>query len=513
MVLPILLTVFATVVTVNCDVISIKENWNDIVISSVASEDQDWWKTATIYQIYPRSFRDSDNDGVGDLKGIIEKLDYIKDLGVSAIWLSPIFKSPQMDQGYDISDFRDIDPDYGTLDDFIELIQAAHNRSIRVIIDFVPNHTSDQHEWFLLSANKTEGYEDYYVWADGREENGTTVPPNNWISAFKYSAWTWNEQRQQFYLHQFLAQQPDLNYRSQEVVKEMKDILTFWLDTHNVDGARIDAVPHLVEAANLTDEPLSNIDGYSDIDYEYLNHIYTKNQPETYDVVYDWRAHIDNITKSKNASTRIFMTESAADIDDVIKYYGNTNGSVLGAYFSFNFFFIGLNENSTAEDLADSINTWHDKLPSIYTYNWLLGNHDNHRIASKVGVEKVDGLNMLVAFLPGVQITYNGEEIGMENGNVTCEDGQDGSATKDNCTHYESSSRDYERTPFQWDDTVNAGFNAGNKTWLPVSDKYKEYNVAAQLAQDNSHLNIYMRLQELRSSLKAQDAILVDHPP
>ncbi|KAJ8928518.1 hypothetical protein NQ314_018920 [Rhamnusium bicolor] len=436
--------------TVKSDIVKIKELNNNILIGKKFSDEDNWWKTATVYQIYPRSFKDSNNDGIGDLAGIIEKLDYIETLGVDAIWLSPIFKSPQVDQGYDISDFRDIDPDYGTLDDFTTLIEEAHKKSIKVVLDFVPNHTSDQHEWFQKSVNLVDGYEDYYIWADGTmSQNGTRIPPNNW------------------------------------------DVLTFWLDTHDLDGARIDAIPHLVEDVNLTDEPLSNDPGYTEIDYEYLDHIYTKDQPETFEIVYDWRTHLDNITNTKQVSTRIFMTEAASSIEEVIKYYGTPDGSKLGAHFSFNFYFLGLDESSTAVDIANDINEW---------------------IASKVGKEKIDGLNMLVAFLPGVQITYNGEEIGMENGEVTCEQGQDGSAIKDNCTHYESSSRDYERTPFQWNDSENAGFNSGHKTWLPVSSKYKECNVADQLAKDKSHLKIYIELQKLRANLVDQDQLIIRYP-
>lgn len=467
-------------------------------------QDEDWWKTATFYQIYPKSFKDSDGDGIGDLQGIIDKLDYIQDLGVTAIWLSPIYKSPLVDEGYDISDFRDIDPRFGNLTIFVQLVDEAHRRGLRVILDYVPNHTSDQHEWFQKSLNGEEGYEDYFVWVDGI--NGSSSdPPNNWISVFKYSAWEWSDQRQKFFLHQFFKQQPDLNFFSDKVRQEMRDILTYWINDYGIDGVRIDAVPHLVEARNLTDEPRTYDPNAADYDYDYLNHIFTRNQPESYDLVYEWRSHIDGLSEGKPA-VKVCMSEAAVDIDYVIPYYGTADGSKLGAHFSFNFVLLGLETSSTAGTVEYFVNQWLSKLPKIYTSNWVLGNHDNHRIATKAGKERVDCLNMLVGFLPGVQVTYNGEEIGMENGEVTCEQGVDHT---ENCTTYPNFSRDFERTPFQWDSSEFAGFTDGNSTWLPVSSKKDECNALDQEKDERSHLSIYKRLQKLRPQFATQTEIEV----
>ncbi|CAG9832206.1 unnamed protein product [Diabrotica balteata] len=462
-----------------------------LVVTVVCSEnDEDWWKTATFYQIYPKSFKDSDGDGIGDLKGIIEKLDYLQDLGVTGVWLSPIYKSPLVDEGYDISDFRDINPLFGDLETFVKLVNEIHTRGLKIVLDYVPNHTSDQHDWFKKSENGEEGYKDYFVWVDGK--NGDkTEPPNNWLSVFKYSAWEWSDKRKQFYLHQFFKQQPDLNFYSDQVRKEMKDILNYWLEEYGVDGIRIDSVPYLVEDNTWPDEPRSFDPNASENEYEYLDHIYSRNQNESFNIIYDWRN-----TKSTYKNKRVCMTEAVVDLKHIIPYYGTSDGSKLGAHFSFNFILLVLNTTSTASDLSNLINLWMDSLPKIYTSNWVLGNHDQHRIATKVGTEKVDGLNMLMAFLPGIQVTYNGEEIGMENGDVDCE--TQGLDHAENCTDYYRISRDFQRTPFQWDSSEFAGFTDGNKTWLPVSDKKAGCNVADQLNDERSHLNIYKKLQRLR---------------
>ncbi|XP_030763759.1 maltase 1-like [Sitophilus oryzae] len=465
----------------------------------------DWWKSSVIYQIYPRSFKDSDNDGIGDLQGIISKIDYFVELGVDAIWLSPIYKSPMVDAGYDISDYRSIAPEYGNLSDFKELLEAAHKNGLKLILDFVPNHTSNLHEWFNKSVAREEGYEDYYLWNDGYvDDDGVRQPPNNWLSLWSFSGWEWNEQRQQYYFHQFSIQQPDLNYRSEKVRQEMKDILTYWLDI-GVDGFRVDAVPHIYEDELLRDEPIVPDSGVDDTNWNYLNHIYTKDQPETFELVYSWRTHLDNYTNTVGGDTRMFMTECSSDMENLVKYYGNENGTVLGAHFTFNFYFLGINENTTAADLQSDITVWYQNLPSIYTFNWLTGNHDNHRVASKVGQSRVDAYNMLISFLDGVTITYMAEEIGQENGEVTCEQGQDPSAIK-NCTTFNETTRDFERTPFQWDNSTNAGFNEGAPTWLPVSSKYLETNLQEERLASRSHYHVYTDLVQLKASLSAYNS-------
>lgn len=454
--------------------------------------DADWWKHAVFYQIYPRSFKDSDNDGNGDLQGIIEKLPVLKETGIDAIWISPIMQSPQVDQGYDISDYRTIDPMYGNMDDFMELLSKGHDLGLKIILDFVPNHTSDQHEWFKASVNGTEEYKDYYIWVDGVP--GT--PPNNWISDFRNSSWEWNDERKQYYLHQFNKAQPDLNYRNPKVRQAMMDVMGYWLDM-GVDGFRIDAVHFLVEDEQLRDEPKSNATD-DETSPRYLIHIYTQNMPETYQIVYEWREYIDNYTAAHGGSQRIMMTEVYATLNQTLYYYGTPDGSTLGAHFTFNFFFItDLNIDSTAEGIANVANNWLSHLPDIYVSNSVLGNHDQHRVATRLGPENVDGFNMIMTLMPGVGISYDGEEIGMENGNMTYEQGKDPKA-RDPAIFYQES-RDFERTPYQWDNTTNAGFNEGADPWLPVSVKYLDTNLYYQNISDGlSHYKVYQKLMELR---------------
>ncbi|XP_049857638.1 uncharacterized protein LOC126340110 [Schistocerca gregaria] len=439
----------------------------------------EWWKTAIIYQIYPKSFKDSDGDGVGDLRGIIEKLDYLRDLGVSAIWMSPIFRSPMADNGYDISDFRDIDPTFGTMADFDELLATAHNKSIRVILDFVPNHSSDEHEWFIASSDPTHEnytkYKDYYVWVNGTY--GT--PPNNWPGGFNEpSAWEWIETRQQYYLHQFLHKQPDLNYRNPVVLEEMKNVLRFWLDK-GVDGFRMDAVSCIVEA-----------EGFPDIVDGQPNPM--QHQPETYAVIEEFRTVLDEYQE------KVMMTEAYGSLDQVLGYYGNATNP--GAHFSFNFLLItDLNGDSSAEDFVRIVGDWINVVNENGVWsNWVIGNHDQHRVASRYSPEMVDGMNMLVTLLPGTAVTYNGEEIGMEdNYNMTCEVAQDPQGCADNVTL--GSSRDPQRTPFQWDDTKNAGFSTADVTWLPVNPNYPTLNAALQdSVEGRSHIKTYRLLAQLR---------------
>ncbi|XP_050298023.1 maltase 2-like [Anthonomus grandis grandis] len=463
----------------------------------------DWWQNAVIYQVYPRSFKDSDNDGSGDLQGIIDKMDHFVNTGINAFWLSPIYKSPQVDNGYDIMDYRDIDPLYGTLEDLRKLVDEAHKRNLKVILDYVPNHTSDQHAWFLNSVNRTAPYDDYYIWKNATYVNGTRTPPNNWLSAFYGSAWEWNEQRQQYYYHMFAAQQPDLNYRNPNVVNDMKDVLRYWLN-FGIDGFRMDAVNTLFEDILLRDEPPSGNSGISPDDPVTLDHIYTINQNETIDMIYQFREVLDEFSAQNKSYNRIMMTEVYATPNISMRYYINEDHTRRGAHFSFNFwtFILTLNKDFNAFQLAESIQSWQAELPIGCTSNWVLGNHDQRRVSTRLGVENIDALNMLIGILPGVQITYQGEEIGAEDGEVTCEEGYDPQAIK-NCSTYNITTRDFERTPYQWDNSTNAGFNEGHKTWLPVSEKYHKTNLAAEsLSGLKSHYNVYKQIVEIKQEFK-----------
>lgn len=349
-----------------------------LCIANLASAD--WWDTANFYQIYPRSFKDSDGDGVGDLRGITDKLPYLKSIGVTGTWLSPIFSSPMADFGYDISDFKNISSVFGTLADFDNLVVRCKELGIKLILDFVPNHTSDEHDWFIKSSTNISGYEDYYIWHPGTvNETNQRNPPNNWLSAFRYSGWEWNENRQAYYFHQFVTKQPDLNYRNSAVVEEMKEVLRFWM-SRGVDGFRIDAVPHLFEIApstvdgSLPDEPLSGTCTDPN-DFCYLNHIYTQNQPETFDMVYQWRNVTDQFKIDHGGDTRILMTEAYTTLAYLMQFYKEANGTRLGSHIPFNFqLLINLKNTTKGSEVKSLIDTWIDNMPNGTDFhaNWVV---------------------------------------------------------------------------------------------------------------------------------------------
>ncbi|XP_021941641.1 maltase 1-like isoform X2 [Zootermopsis nevadensis] len=455
----------------------------------------DWWQTTVLYQIYPRSFQDSDGDGTGDLKGIESRLDYIKDLGVGAIWLSPIYKSPMKDFGYDIQDFRDIAPVFGTMDDFHSLSRAMKERGIKLVLDFVPNHSSNLHEWFQKSVKREAPYTDYYVWTDakGFEPEGTPIPPNNWRSVFGGSAWEWNQERHQFYLHQFLKEQPDLNYRNPWVLQEMKNVLQFWLD-QGVDGFRMDAVAHLLEDEELRDEPVKDEDSIDE--YSQLDHKYTFNLPKVLDILREFRILLD---KNSENGTKIMITEVYMPVEKLMAYYGNKSHPI--AHFPFNFELISVSqENISAQSIYSTIMTWMDNLPKGAWPNWVSGNHDNSRMATRFGNELVDAINMIMLLLPGTPVTYNGEEMGMEDTDVSWEQTKDTVGINAGPMKYKLFSRDPERTPMQWNAGMNAGFSTANQTWLPVNPNYKTLNVQSQLNAKWSHIKVYKLLAKARKT-------------
>ncbi|XP_013201068.2 maltase 2 [Amyelois transitella] len=467
-------------------------------VTATVASDADWWQSALIYQIYPRSFRDSNGDGIGDLNGITEKLPYLQQLGVDAIWLSPIFLSPMYDFGYDITDYTKIAPEYGTMDDFDNLMTKAKSLGIRVILDYVPNHTGNESEWFIKSAQRDVEYENYYIWADGvpDPDNASVIlPPNNWVSNFRKSAWEYSTTRGQFYLHQFAIGQPDLNYREAKVQQAMKDVLRFWLDK-GVSGFRVDAINMMYEVDSAQfggaypDEPPSGAEGATPDDYEYLSHIYTRDLDETYYVVYDWRDLLDEYFK-KDGEYKIMMTEAYTEITKMIRFYGTEtrNGSI-----PFNFSFLGeINNGSNARDIKMVIDKWMTYMPSGKTANWVNGNHDQSRLASRLGTARVDAMNMLALILPGVALTYQGEEIGMTDGEVSWEQTKDPQACNtDDPVNYWKKSRDPNRTPYHWDASAHAGFSSTTgETWLPVASNYLTLNLAAQMAAEKSHYKFY----------------------
>lgn len=454
----------------------------------------DWWTTTAFYQIYPRSFKDSDGDGIGDLKGITSKLEHLVDAGAGGLWLSPFYPSPLADFGYDISNFTDIDPSFGTLEDFDELVSKAKNLGLKVILDFVPNHSSVEHDWFKRSIRREDPYTDYYVWKsdNGPDDTGEHVPPNNWLSGFQGSAWEWNEERGQYYYHNFAKAQPDLNYRSEYLRKEMENVLTFWLK-RGIEGFRVDAINHLYEDERCLDEPLSNIPGVTDGQYEYLVHIYTRDLIESYETVQSWRDLLDNYSEETGTDTKVLMTEVYGSVDVVQKHYG------YGSNVPFNFGFItSTGIGSTAAELESIIVEWLEAMPEGYVANWVIGNHDRRRAANRYGAKREDQMSIICAILPGVSVTYNGDEIGMVDTDISWEDTVDPLACSNAKEHLDWYTRDPERTPFQWDNTTHAGFTSGPTTWLPVNENYVYLNLEAQKNTAHSHYHVYQAMAALR---------------
>ncbi|XP_012530711.1 alpha-glucosidase [Monomorium pharaonis] len=458
---------------------------------------QEWWQSMSLYQIYPRSFKDSDGDGVGDLKGIMSKLEHLTESNVDAFWLSPIYPSPMIDFGYDISDFVNIDETFGTMKDFEALTKSTHDASMKIIMDLVPNHSSDQHEWFKKSLQSIEPYTNYYVWHKGKVlSNGTVTVPNNWVSVFGGPAWTWREERQAYYLHQFAPEQPDLNFENENVVNEIKNVMRFWLDK-GVDGFRVDAIPHLCEDIRFLDEPLTGNPNPNDSGYTHK--IYTKDQPRTYEIIKEWREVLNEYSDQ-----RIMMMEAYANMTMTMKYY------VYGAHFPFNFGFVAdTNQDSKAIDFKKLIDRWMINMPVLKgTANWVAGNHDKSRLVTRYGRQRAEAVTIITLLLPGVSVTYNGEEIGMEDTWISWEDTKDPQGCNAGKDGYEKASRDPARTPFQWDNTTSAGFSTNPKTWLPVNENYMTLNLAAQKEQNNSYYALYKAISALRKWPAVKGGIL-----
>jgi alpha-glucosidase len=444
-----------------------------------------WWQRGVIYQIYPRSFMDSDSDGVGDLPGLISKLDYISALGVDALWLSPIFPSPMKDFGYDISDYTDIHPLFGTLRDFDRLLAEAHASDLKLILDFVPNHTSDAHAWFKQSrASRRNPKRDWYLWRDPAPGGG---PPNNWLSCFGGSAWHLDVATGQYYYHAFLPEQPDLNWRNPEVVEAMLGVLRFWLD-RGVDGFRVDVLWHLVKDEAFRDNPINPQwrDGMDP--YQALIPALTTDLPEVHHIVFKMRRLLDQY------SDRVMIGEIYLPLERLVKYYGENLG---GAQLPFNFQLVSTRWD--AHHIASLIAEYEGLLPPGAWPNWVLGNHDQHRIASRVGPAQARVAAMLLLTLRGTPTLYYGDEIGMHDVPIAAHDVQD---PFERNLPGRGLGRDPERTPMQWSAAPNAGFTSG-KPWLPIAADYRERNVEAQRADSRSMLALYRALIALRRTQPA----------
>ena len=450
------------------------------MIEVAPPRDPPWWARGIVYQIYPRSFMDSDDDGVGDLGGIISRLDYLSWLGVDAIWLSPIFPSPMADFGYDVSDYTGIHPMFGTLADFDRLLAETHRRGLKLILDLVPNHTSDQHPWFLESRSSRENpRRDWYIWRDRAPDGG---PPTNWLSNFGGIGWTWDEATGQYYYHAFLEQQPDLNWRNLEVVAAMHDVMRFWLD-RGVDGFRVDVIWHLIKDDQFRDNPPAP--GYEESagPYKRLLPVYTVDRPEIHDVVAGLRGVVDEY------QDRVLIGEIYLPIERLVTYYGE---DLRGAHLPFNFQLILTAWD--ARDIDRLIREYEAALPAGGWPNWVLGNHDKHRIASRVGPAQARVAAMLLLTLRGTPTLYYGDELGMRDVPIPAERVQDPFEKR---VPGIGLGRDPVRTPMQWRKAAHAGFSTA-EPWLPVSDDFAEVNVEAQRADPRSMLSLHRALIDLR---------------
>jgi len=453
---------------------------------AVDAEGHQWWQHAVFYEIYPRSFADSNNDGVGDLKGITSKLDYLKDLGVDAIWITPCFPSPQVDFGYDVSDYENIDPMYGTLADFDQLASEAKKRDIRIILDFVVNHSSDQHPWFLDSKSSlTSAHRDWYMWYDGK---GSGQPPNNWTSEFGGSAWKFDPSTGRYYYHYFYAEQPDLNWHNPAVKNAMFDVTSWWYD-RGVSGFRLDAVDTLFEDPKLRDNPvLPGKNAYGD---PIQNRIYNTKLPEVHDVLRGLRQVAD-----KSGAVLIGETWTK-DASELRQYYGD-HSDELQMPMDLMFTKLTFSAPVFREHIAavDGAGGW-----PVY----VISNHDIVRSSDRYGDgEHNDQIAKVMAglylTLRGTPIMYYGEEIGMKTTPPARK--EDVKDPIGRTGWPKEKGRDGERTPMQWDNSENAGFTRGTP-WLPVPSTYKTHNVADELKDPNSVLAFYTKVLKLRHTNRA----------
>jgi alpha-glucosidase len=466
-------------------------------MAAMANGENDWWRDGVIYQVYPRSFQDSDADGVGDLKGILARLDYLEGLGVDAVWVSPFYPSPMADFGYDVADYCGVDPLFGTMEDFDALLAGAHARGLKLILDFVPNHTSDRHPWFLQSrSSRTSPKRDWYLWHDAAADGGV---PNNWESNFGGPAWAWDEKTGQYYMHSFLKEQPDLNWRNPAVREAMYDAMRFWLDK-GVDGYRMDVLWLLIKDDQFRSNP---VDVHGEV-----AQIYNADRPETLQIVREMRALLDDY------GDRVLIGEIYLPLRELVTYYGvspaaraagatpqlvDASPKLEGAQMPFNFHLILMGWK--AEAIADFIKQYEAALPPGAWPNWVLGNHDQKRLASRIGAAQARVAAVMLLTLRGTPTMYYGDELGMADARIAADEVQDPAEKRQPGA---GKGRDPERSPMLWENRENAGFTAsGVKTWLPLIWDWPEFTVETEDYDERSTLTLYKRLLRLRQGSAA----------
>jgi alpha-glucosidase len=437
-----------------------------------------WWQIGTVYQIYPLSFMDSNGDGIGDLPGITSRLGYCRWLGVNAVWLSPIYPSPMIDFGYDVTDYTGIHPLFGTLGDFDEMMEEAQRLGLKMLLDFVPNHTSDQHPWFIQSrAQRNSPYRDWYIWRDPAPGGG---PPNNWLSVFGGAAWEWDPITEQYFLHSYLKEQPDLNWRNPEVEAAMLAAMRFWLE-RGVRGFRIDSISHLIKDSEFRDNPINPDYHPSRGPYHAYLPVHSVDLAECHEVIRRMRRVIDHYQDS------IIIGEAYLSLERTVAYYG------AGVHLPFNFALI--QSPWRARDVYRAITSYEALLKPDQWPNWVLGNHDRHRIASRVGRAQARVAAMLLLTLRGTPTLYYGDEIAMEDVRIPPESAKDPWGKN---VPSLGLGRDPERSPMQWNSAAQAGFST-TSPWLPIAPDALVYNVRAEREQPDSALQLYRRLIDLRA--------------
>ena len=462
-----------------------------------------WWKEAVAYQIYPRSFMDSNNDGIGDLQGIISKLDYLKDLGIDVIWICPVYKSPNDDNGYDISDYQDIMSDFGTMEDFNELLSEIHKRNMKIIIDLVINHTSDEHPWFIESrSSKQNPKRDWYIWREGKDNK----EPNNWESIFKGSAWEYDENTKEYYLHLFSKKQPDLNWENEDMRNEIYKMINWWLDK-GIDGFRVDAISHINKEEGLVD--MDNPDNLKYVP-SFDKHMYVEG-------IHDYLRELKENTFSKYD----IMTVGEANgvkAEQATDWVGENDGK-FNMLFQFEHIDLWNSSEFNLPNLKKVWNKWQVNLENDGWNALFIENHDINRVVSSWGddtrflKESAKALGLLYFMHKGTPFIYQGQEIGMTNVKFNDINEYDdirsineynqlinqGMSPKDALEHIWNTSRDNTRTPMQWDDSLNAGFSKSNP-WIHVNPNYRYINVKEQLEDDDSILNFYKKMIKIKKS-------------
>jgi alpha-glucosidase len=456
-----------------------------------------WWRDGVVYQIYPRSFLDTNGDGIGDLRGVIRQLDYLNDgteqsLGVDAIWLSPVYPSPMYDFGYDVSDYTAISPEFGTMEDFQELVREAHLRGIRVILDLVMNHCSTAHPWFAEArASRQSEKRDWFIWHDGKP-GGRPRPPNNWLATFGGRAWAWEPGTQQFYLHSFLAEQPDVNWRNPALKQAMKDMMRFWLDL-GVDGFRLDVVNWFLKDRALRDNP-RKIGGLRP--YDRQQHLFDRNQPETLELTREIRALVDSYPDRMTVG-EVFV-EPPGDPALPAQYYAHGEG----LHMAFNFAFLYCKWG--AEHFSGAVARWEGLLGPELWPNYTLSNHDQPRAYARYdrrgqGDARARVAAAMLLTLRGTPFLYYGEEIGMRGRKIPRARLQDPLGKRYWPFH---PGRDPARTPMQWSAEAGAGFSAA-EPWLPLCEDHRTVNVDLQKNDPASLLSWYRKLVHLRKRTPA----------